>query len=258
MGKIINTDEDSKHTIKKFSFDKLDIDDKDNLFENKNPFVKSSINNDTQEDNRPPKEEESDSEEKKEFLEKIEQLTSDVIRLQMELEKKEQEFEQKLAKAKEESYENGKNDAMKTISDEMNDEIENLKIQLIKSIELIDEQKLKFDAALENLEEELLESTFMLAKKVIAKEIETNSAKIAVQIAKELIKILKESSNITLKVNPYDKEYISSQIKASMIKIEADEAIQKGGVVIFSESGNINGDIATRYKQALSLLQKES
>ena len=43
-----------------------------------------------------------------------------------------------------------------------------------------------------------------------------------------------------------------------MIKIEADEAIQKGGVVILSDSVNIDGNILTRYKQALQLLQKES
>ncbi len=257
MGRIINTEEDSKHTIKKFSFNKLDVGENDIVFENPNPFD-DSITDDKMAHKEPSSQKELTIDEKKEFLEKIEQLTSDVIRLQMELEKKDSEFKQELEKVKEEAYEQGKNDAIETFSNEMNSEIDDLKTQLIKSIELIDEQKMKFDLSLENLESELLETTFILAKKVIAKEIETNSAKIATQIAKELIKIIKESSNITLKVNPYDKEFVSSQIKASMIKIEADEAIQKGGVVILSESGNISGDILTRYKQALQLLQKES
>ncbi len=257
MGKIINTEEDSKHTIKKFSFNRLDVGDNDIIFENSNPFDDSTIDDKTVH-KEPSSQKELTPDEKKEFLEKIEQLTSDVIRVQMELEKKEQEFKQELARAKEESYEKGKNDAIQALSNEMEGEIEQLKTQLIKSIELIDEQKMKFEHSLENLENELLETTFILAKKVIAKEVEKDSAKIATQIAKELIKIVKESSNITLKVNPYDKEFISSQIKASMIKIEADEAIQKGGVVILSENGNISGDISTRFKQALQLLQKES
>ncbi len=93
---------------------------------------------------------------------------------------------------------------------------------------------------------------------MILKEVEKNSAKIAVEIAEYLLKNIQESSEVTLRVNPEDFAAISSHFKESLIKIESDEAIQKGGIVLTGGDENIDGTILTRYRQALQFLQKES
>ncbi|HHD84076.1 MAG TPA: hypothetical protein ENK93_04290 [Campylobacteraceae bacterium] len=191
-------------------------------------------------------------------MEKIDQLTSDVVRLQMELEKSEQSHAAALEEAKKEAYERGRQEAIETFQKEQNEEIEALKSQFIRSITLLDEEKHLFETALQQLEEELLESAFLIARKVILREVDKHSSQIALEIARFLLKNIKERSDVTLKVNPQDFAFISSQLKETLIKIEPDDAIQKGGVVIVGGEENIDGNILTRYKQALQFLQKES
>jgi flagellar assembly protein FliH len=261
MANIINPDEKQNKSIQKFSFAKLDIDTDDIIGYEENPFLPQNhpAEEETGEEKETiPPHSVLDAKERETLLEKIDQLTSDVVRLQMDLEKIEQEHNQELEKAREEAFEEGKKEALETIQSEMHEEIENLKSQYIRSITQLDEKSHIFDQTLQKLEEELLESAFMLAKKVILKEVEKHSAQIAVEIARFLLKNVQESSEVTLKVNPEDFTYISSQFKETLIKIEADEAIQKGGVVLMGGDENIDGTILTRYRQALQFLQKES
>lgn len=260
MAHIINQSEEQKGKVEKFSFAKLDVDDKDLLIVEQNPFAavsESETSSDRPEESMPA-EPPLSSDERRELMEKIDQLTSDVVRLQMELEKHDREHENALEAAKREAYEKGKEEALTLFQQEQSEEIEALKTQLIRSITLLDEEKHHLEASLQRLEKELTESAFLIAKKVIRKEVEKHSAQIATEIARFLLKNVKESSDVTLKVNPEDFNYLSSQLKETLIKIEADEAIQKGGVVILGGEENIDGNILTRYKQALQFLQKES
>ncbi len=257
MGNIINSKDNNKYKIEKFTFDKLNTDEEDIVLFTQNPF----------EENLPKKENDteikneilpSSPQNDKELLEKIEQLTSDVVSLQMELEKQEKQYKQELESKTQQSFEEGKSEGMKIAQEQFSEDLENYKTQFLRSIELLDEQKQLFDKALKDLEHELLQGSFVLAQKIIIKEIDEYSSQIAINIAQSLLKTIKEGSELTLKVNPTDFKDISTQFKDNRIKIESDEAIQKGGVVILSDSGNIDGDILTRYKQSLQLLQKES
>ncbi len=256
MAHIINHEKD-QGKIEKFSFSKLEVDTSDLIVTETNPFVSDLPKESPQPDNRQAQQP-SDEDEPAHLMEKIDQLTSDVVRLQMEIEKMQKEHQSALKDAEEAAYEKGKQEAIQSIQNEMSEEIEALKSQLIRSITLLDEQKHHFDQTLSQLENELLESAFLIAKKVILKEIDKHSAQIATQIARFLLKNIKESSDVTLRVNPADFAFISSQLKESIIKIESDEAIQKGGVVIHGGDENIDGNILTRYKEALQFLQKES
>ena len=267
MANIINPDEKKSSSIQKFTFEKLDINADDIIASEENPFViqeqlskeqaspsHETASHDTEK--KPPTI--FETKERETLLEKIDQLTSDVVRLQMELEKAQQAHLQELEQAKEAAREEGRQEAMKALHEEMDEEIENLKSQYINSITALDEKKHQFDQMLETLEKELIETALLLAKKVILKEVEKNSAQIAVEIAEYLLKSIRESSQVTLKVNPEDFAAISSHFKESLIKIESDEAIQKGGVVLMGGDENIDGTIHTRYRQALQFLQKES
>jgi len=256
MANIINNEADQSVKIEKFSFEKLDVDDADIVA--CNPFAKEEDPAGGETASEPTSQEHAQPNESGELLEKVDQLTSDVVRLQMELEKAQSEHLSALEAAKAEAYERGRQEAIETLQQETAEEIEALKSQFVQSITRLDEQQHALEQALQRLEEELLESAFVIAKKVILKEVEKDSSKIAANIAKYLLRQIEESSDVTLKVNPEDFDYISSQLKETLIKIESDQAIQKGGVVILGGEENIDGTILTRYRQALQFLQKES
>ncbi len=257
MANIINSEKSFAKKIEKFSFAKLEVGDEEHIIAT-NPFAVETETDQPQEDETPPSQEASAEASERQLLEKIDQLTSDVVRFQMELEKVHSAHEAQLEKVREEAFEAGKKEALETFEREINEEIESLKSQLIRSITLLDEKSHTFEKSLQRLEEELLESAFLIAKKVILKEVDHHSAQIAEQIARYLLKQIEESSEVTLKVNPEDFTYIFNQFKESKIKIESDEAIQKGGVVLLGGEENIDGTILTRYQQALQFLQKES
>lgn len=99
------------------------------------------------------------------------------------------------------------------------------------------------------LESELSAIALDIAKEVIIKEISTDSAKIAASIARELLKSMSGNLNVIIKVNPADFEFLNNLAKGKEhITIKSDDAITKGGVVIISENGNIDGNIMSRYK----------
>ena len=262
MANIINPNEKENANIQKFSFEQLKVNEEDIIAFEENPFIPFPTNEEpVSGDEKTENNEEKtifDTNERETLLEKIDQLTSDVVRLQMELEKAQSHLHEELEKAKQEAYEQGKNDAIQAFQEESAEELEELKSQFIQSITKLEEKKHQFDQTLTELENELVETALLLAKKVILKEVEQNSSRMALEIAKYLIKNIQESSQVTLKVNPVDFNTISSHFKESLIKIEADEAIQKGGVVLIGGEENIDGTILTRYKQALQFLQKES
>ncbi len=263
MARIINPNKKNNTKIEKFSFKKLDVGEEqivsfDDVPSFLPPLEEAVEQNDSHAHKQKKEESIFDANERTALLEKIDQLTSDVIRLQMELEKKEETHRLELEKAKQEGIEEGKKEAIETFQQEASEEMEALKAQMIRSITQLDETKHIFEQTLSQLEEELIDTALLLAKKVIIKEVEKDSAQIAVEIARFLLENIKESSDVTLRVNPEDFAFISSQFKETLIKIEPDEAIQKGGVVLLSGVENIDGTILTRYKQALHFLQKES
>jgi flagellar assembly protein FliH len=102
-----------------------------------------------------------------------------------------------------------------------------------------------------------VESAILIAKKVIKKEIEINSQKVVKSIASSLIDTLKSVGKLTIKVNPNDFEEISEHFNQDSIKIQKDEAINRGGVVILSDSANIDGTISSRLNKAIELIGKE-
>ena len=55
--------------------------------------------------------------------------------------------------------------------------------------------------------------------------------------------------NIIIKVNPIDFDYLNNIFTNNQnIKIKGDDAIQKGGVVIISDNGNVDGNVMSRYQ----------
>ena len=102
---------------------------------------------------------------------------------------------------------------------------------------------------LEDLEKELSAISVDIAKEVILSEVSENSQKIALGLTKELLNSIMDATNIKIKVNPSDYLFLKEQLSENTkVEILADSAVSLGGVVIVSDSGNLDGTIMARYK----------
>jgi flagellar assembly protein FliH len=255
MSDIINSEESQNIKIKRYQFEKLVLDETSKETFDPNIFKEDSTKTEDHKNLDKPQKEQTDN--SKELLEKIEVLTSEIVTLQMELEDQKKSHVQELELAKKEAYEKGKEEGIKETSETYQSENDNLKTQLIRSITLLDEKTIQIDNMFKHIEEDLVESALLIAKKVIKKEIEKDSALVTKSIATALIENIKSVTKLTLKVNPYDFKEISEHFNGDSIKIEEDEAISRGGVIILSDNTNIDGTISTRLAKAIDLIGKE-
>jgi flagellar assembly protein FliH len=99
---------------------------------------------------------------------------------------------------------------------------------------------------LNSLENELSKASINIASEVIAKEIENDSAKVALHLTKALMNDIKEARKITLKVSPYDYDFIVNNFNHPEVEIVNDMSVAKGGIIILSDMENIDGSIAQR------------
>jgi len=252
---IINSDNSKHIKIQKYEFGKLSLDEND-----KNTFdinIFKDNQDETIDDKQPEQEEKKTADQSDELMEKIEVLTSEIVTLQMELENQKKSHQEELEREKEEAFNKGKIEGIKETSETFENENDNLKSQLIRSITILDEKTAQIDDMFKHIEEDLVESALLIAKKVIKKEIETNSANVTKSIAHALIDSIKSVTKLTLKVNPNDFKEISEHFNGDSIKIEEDEAISRGGVIILSDTTNIDGTISTRLAKAIDLIGKE-
>ena len=193
-----------------------------------------------------------------ELLKKTDELSSNIIKLQMQIENQESEFAKRLEAEIARAKEDGKNEGIAQTNAANEAKIKELEAKFSASAAKLDEQYVKFDEFLKKIEEELGQTAIKIAKEVIDKEISTSSNQIAHHLASSLIKELSNVKNIEICVNPEDSEYIKEQFsKNEHVKISADDAISKGGVVIISDGGNIDATMQTRLEKLKMLVNNE-
>lgn len=193
-----------------------------------------------------------------ELLKKTDELSSNIIKLQMQIENQESEFAKRLEAEISRAKEDGKNEGIAQANAANEAKINELEARFNTSAAKLDEQYVKFDEFLKKIEEELGQTAIKIAKEVIDKEISTSSNQIAHHLASSLIKELSNVKNIEIRVNPEDSEYIKEQFsKNEHVKISADDAISKGGVVIISDGGNIDATMQTRLEKLKMLVNNE-
>lgn len=192
-----------------------------------------------------------------EMLKKIETLSENVIKLQMQIESNEQEFQKRLESeintAKENAYNEGKNDAKKNYDIE----IEKLNEKLLKSVEKLDKKVLELDTFLNKTESELSGFAVDIAQEVIALELSENSNKIAYALSKEIIKDLRKDVKIKISVNPKDFSYIKEKYPENNFTILADDAINSGCVMVLSDELNVDANIKDRLNKVKNMVLKD-
>jgi len=193
-----------------------------------------------------------------ELLKKTDELSSNIIKLQMQIENQESEFAKRLEAEISRAKEDGKNEGIAQTNAANEAKIKELEAKFSASAAKLDEQCIKFDEFLKKSEEELGQTAIKIAKEVIEKEVSSASSQIAHHLANSLIKELSDVKNIEIRVNPEDSDYLKEQFsKNERVKVSADDAISKGGVVIISEGGNIDATMQTRLEKLKMLVNNE-
>ncbi|MDQ7042922.1 MAG: flagellar assembly protein FliH [Sulfurimonas sp.] len=184
------------------------------------------------------------------LMQKTDEMSSNFIKLQMKLEQKEEEHAKELQQVKEEAFAQGIEAGIaKAKEDEKQDRVKNSEL-FIASIKKLEMSAQEFEKSLEGMKKELIMAAIDIAKEVVKVEIDTNANEIAKVLSTELLKDLQGASKITLKVNPNNHAAISEHVsKLEHISVVSDSAISEGGVIVFSDVGNIDSQITKRFEK---------
>lgn len=259
MATVISSEYLDKHNIDKYNFKILALGSAKNSEDN-TKFQKTVFGN---------LEKQTVSEEKKEtkvdtssissnskdsliesLMKKTDEMSTNFIKLQMKLEAKEEEYEQKLAQVKEssfsEGFEAGKLEASKNVETVLSQRVE----QLANSIKKLDLCADEFSNSLEVIKQDLISAALNIASEVVKVELSLNSSEIAKNLAQEVIDDLQESSSIKLKVNPIDHGALSEYFGGlKHIEVLSDSAVSAGGVIVLSDVGNVDAQINKRFQR---------
>jgi len=140
--------------------------------------------------------------------------------------------------------------------DDLEAETKEVKDKFLNSINILEVEAQKGNDFLKQVENDLSSTAVEVAREVILKEIKHSSSDIAAALSKKLIEELKDAKTIKLKVNPSDYEALN-EIYSSRenIRVDSDSAITKGGVVVLSDVGNLDGNISTRLEKVKNLIE---
>ena len=192
-----------------------------------------------------------------ELLKRTDELSDNIIKLQMKIESQESEFKQRLASETDKARKEGEQAGEQAAKTAYDAQIKDLESKYSTSIKKLDEQSARFDEFLAKTQEQLSHTAIDIAKEVVLKEIKENSAKVALNIAKSLISELKDAASVEIKVNSKDYGYLSEQFEGDThIKLSSDDAISPGWALLLSDSGNIDGTINTRFEKIRKILSE--
>lgn len=193
------------------------------------------------------------------LLKKADEMSSNVIKMQMRLESMQEEHAAALEEARKLGYEEGVLAGIAQEKASTSAMGEKAHDQLSQSIKTLENSAADFVSALESIQKELTHTALDIAKEVIGIETTEHSAKIAAKLSNDLMEELKDASKITLRVNPSDHGFISEKVGSlTHIEVLSDRAISPGGVVAISDAGNIDSEIKKRYERLKRSLLLES
>ena len=182
------------------------------------------------------------------LLKKTDEMTSNFIKLQMKLEKKDEECKQQQERIKQESFEEGKIAGQEEFNAKVKEEYDETHKRFEDSILKMQKSAQEYEEALDTIKHDLLHGALDIAKEVVNIELENNSSNVAKALADELIGLLQNAGKMTIKVNPMDYQVILEKLGSSdKIEVVSDTAISKGGVVIMSDVGNMDAQILNRF-----------
>jgi len=243
LSRIVNGGKSNRHIVKPYQFKSLDDSGSDEF--KKEEIKEVETTNIVNETNDEPSQE-ANPEVIERLLEKIEELSNNIVKTQIEHEKELKECFKKCEEEKQNEIKKAIQEAKSEAKKECESLLNETKKLYEDSIKKLEEINKTFEEKLTSLEKELSAVALDMAREIIQKEISKDSSEIAYSLAKALIEDLKNASKVTIKVNPKNAEYLKG--KFDNIEIIPDEAVKEGGVVINSDIGNIDASIEERFR----------
>lgn len=248
--RVIQSAISSKYAIKKYQYKAFDKDEEREEFVPQQVVSQEVSKDPTYTNLQPPANEvrqEISHSHVETLLGKIEELSSSLIKMEMQMEKQQADFTSRLQDDKKRAYEDGYNAATSELDIAYKNKSDESDKTLSSSIKKLDEIANNFEIKLSEIEKELAKTAVSIAEQVIKKEISENSSKIALSLVKELLSKLKEASKVKIKANKADVVYLKKAlISLSKVAVEEDDAVQKGGVIALSDVGNLDANIYSR------------
>jgi flagellar assembly protein FliH len=255
---IVRGTEREKHIISSFVFGNLDNGEKSRVVEDDfEPLVKK-IGNSEEIIKYPPQQRNGESREEIErrdkmissLLEKSDLLSHELVKVQAKLTNQEALFRDEMKRIKDDAYAKGLNDgvakAQKDVESFYNSKLE----QLSESISKLENLSEEVSSLTNGIEKELVHTSIDIAKEVLNSEITYNSGQVAINLSRSLIKKIDDAKEIKIRVNRSDYEILKIGLKdLENVEVVPDGAVTKGGVIIISDVGTIEGNIMERYKK---------
>lgn len=114
----------------------------------------------------------------------------------------------------------------------------------------------------EQHESELIRLAYLMAVKILHREIESNPDAV-VAVAREALSKVIKAKEVLIRVSPYDLEVLQQQINEveankewlpANVRLEADFSISRGGCKVIADSGEIDATIETQLHLLKSIL----
>ncbi|MBE0495101.1 MAG: flagellar assembly protein FliH [Campylobacterales bacterium] len=192
-----------------------------------------------------------------ELLKKTDELSTNIVKLQIKIENQEAEFERRLNDEIRRAKEDGAAEGYAKAQEEQRESMKALQTQFSRSLHLLEEEHQHFKAFLEKSETELSETAIDVAKEVVKKEITHHATAVALALSKALMKELEDATKLEVRVNPKNYEGIKEAYDSfEHIHVGTDDAVSEGGVIILSDVGNIDGTISTRLEKIKQMMKE--
>jgi len=143
------------------------------------------------------------------------------------------------------------------VSDIQNDGVKGrqIDVQLVTALRDLKNYAQFFEQATFQLESKILKTSMNIAQKIINVELSEQSEMIAMQTINNILSKIKTASSVTIHLNPKDYLLLKDELKLeSFIKLQEDENVTAGGVVVASDLGNFDGNIESKVQTILESL----
>jgi flagellar assembly protein FliH len=192
------------------------------------------------------------------LIQKSDTLSGEIANLQAKLDNQDRIFQNELQNIKKDAYESGVRDGIQRAEQNLENQYQNNIGRLGSSIKKLEKLSNEFESMSSMLEKELINTSIAIAKEVITNEISFNSGQVAISLSKTLLQDISDATEIKLHVNGGDFSDVKGAL-SSLEKVEviSDTAISRGGVILISDVGTIEGNVMERFKKAKdSILSK--
>ena len=169
----------------------------------------------------------------------------------------EEEKEKLIENVSKESYQKGRDDALK----ENQEDVKLLCQSLQKAIEDLKQER---DNIWDKCEKEIIKLIVAIAKKVVYEEISQNSSKIIESVVGDALNKVKENKILRVHINPEDAEKLKAMKAAGLTadgeeyEMISDVDISRGGCRVITDCGGVDARVETRWGEIVSAFGKHN